>query len=64
MWLGTVVTGDIWMLLAEIRIKFVLSEVCKKLYSPTLSHIFAEMYHAVQIVYVSCFGLVVAFFVH
>lgn len=52
------------MLLAEIRIKFVLSEVRKKLDPPTLRHIFTEMYHAVQVVYVSGFGLVVAFFVH
>lgn len=64
MWPGTVVTDDLWMLLAEIRIKIVLSEVCKKLDPPTLCHIFTEMYHAVQVVCVSGFGLVVAFFVH
>lgn len=63
-WLGAVVTDDLWMLLAEIFIKFALSEVCEKLNPPTFSHIFTEMYHAVQIVYVSGFGLVVSFFVH
>lgn len=64
MWLGTVITVDLWMLLAEIGVKCVLSKVPKKLNPPTLCHIFTEMYHAVQIVYVSGFGLLVAFFVH
>lgn len=64
MWSGTVVTVDLWMLLAEMCIKRVFSKVGKELNPPTLGHILTEMYHAVQIVYVSGFGLVVAFFVH
>lgn len=62
--MGTVITKDLWMLLAEIHVKLVLAKVRKKLDSPAFCHIFTEMYHAVQVVYVSGFGLVVALLVH
>lgn len=61
---GTVVTDDIRVFLAETWVELVLSKVSQQLYPSAVHHVLTEMYHTVQIVQVSGFGMVVSIFVH
>jgi len=64
MWSGTIVTDDLRMLFTEACIKRVLSKVSQQLDPPALGQILTEMHHAVKVVYVGGFGLLVAIFIH
>lgn len=64
MWSGTIVTDDLRMLFTEACIECVLAEVSQQLDSPALSNVLTEMHHAVQVVDVGGFGLLVAIFIH
>lgn len=64
MWSGTIVTDDLRMLFTEACIKRVLAKVSQQLDPPALGHILTEMHHAVKVVDVGGFGLLVAIFIH
>lgn len=63
-WSGAVVTDDLRMLFTEARVKSVLAKVSQQLDPSAFSHILTEMHHAVQVIDVGGFGLLVAIFIH
>lgn len=60
----TVIADDFRVVLAETGIEVLLPKVGHELNSSALHYVLAKMYHAVEVVEVDGFGLMVSFFVH
>lgn len=61
---GTVVTGDVCVILTEAFVELQLSKVCEQLNSSALHHVLTEVHHAVKVVEMSRLGVSVTFSVH